>query len=117
MKDKPVTLDDLLEKLEWVKRCKCERPLCVEEIVAGTHDQSKTGCPSCDWCHAQYQLFRNFEILALLTNAINAINALKLDEALGILKTPVGHIPDEECCDLCDLRAELRQAFQKKWGK
>lgn len=56
--------ETILEKLAWVRKCKCER--CPEG-----HNQSVTGCPTCDWAHGKYQLFTNKEVLRLLDAQYN----------------------------------------------
>ncbi len=63
-------MDELDKKLEWIKKCRCSRAMCLAEREKGTHDQSKTGCPSCDFAHANYPLFSNKEVLALINRQV-----------------------------------------------
>jgi hypothetical protein len=66
MSSHPQEDEELREKLDWVNSCKCER--CNGK---DWHKQDATGCPSCDWCHDDYPLFRNSEVKRLITTARN----------------------------------------------
>jgi glutaredoxin len=68
---------ELNEKLAWVYTCQCER--CKDKEW---HTQSKTGCPTCDWCHDNYRLFTNAEVKKLLESVANEAHLDELEKVM-----------------------------------
>ena len=47
-----------------------------------------------------------------LTKALNQEKKRLMEDVIG--EAPKGHIPDEECCDQCDLRKTQRQRLKER---
>jgi hypothetical protein len=81
---------------------KNERPV-VEDSIAYDADE---------WLEKILRILSDEHASTYLVNqAKAAINRLYLPRThvVEATKTPKGHIPDEECCDACDVRAEIRE--------